>query len=50
MRFALEFTVVVIVGSPLVGMLAGHLRARFDRKPYRTSREYDPNVVFLPLS
>jgi hypothetical protein len=27
MRFALEFAVVVIVGSPLVGMLAGHLTA-----------------------
>jgi hypothetical protein len=32
MRFALEFAVVVIVGSPLVGMLAGHLRARSDRQ------------------
>jgi hypothetical protein len=39
MRFALEFAVVVIVGSPLVGMLAGHLRARSESpKPYRTSR------------
>jgi hypothetical protein len=32
MRFALDFAVVVIVGSPLVGMLAGHLRARSDRQ------------------
>jgi hypothetical protein len=32
MRIALEFAVVVVVASPFVGMLAGHLRARAVRQ------------------
>jgi hypothetical protein len=32
MRVALEFAVVAVVGSPLVGMLAGYLWARANRQ------------------
>jgi hypothetical protein len=32
MRFALQFAVTVVVGSPLVGMLAGYLWARTHRE------------------
>jgi hypothetical protein len=32
MRIALEFAVTVVVGSPLIGMLAGHMWARAHRQ------------------
>lgn len=32
MCFSLEFAVAVVVGSPLVGMLAGHMWARANRQ------------------
>jgi hypothetical protein len=41
MRFVLELAVVMVMVSPLVGMLAGHLWARANRHnptPARTGR------------
>lgn len=46
MRSALEFAAVAVVGSPLVGMLAGHLWARaHGHNLHGTSRQQNINLV-----
>ena len=37
MRFALSFALIVVLSSPLVGIVAGHIAVRSQHKPAKNS-------------